>query len=87
MSPPGRIVVRGGAALELAGARVLAGGVAGGIGQAIPVPPGLVAVVIEVPIRVGLVAADARIEVSVPVTSGRTTEIELPAAQVLQRAE
>jgi hypothetical protein len=87
MSLPGWIVVRGGAALELAGVRVFADGVAGSVGQAIPVPSGLVAVAIEVPIRVERLAIDARIDIFVPVTSARTTEIEIPAARILRRAE
>jgi hypothetical protein len=84
---PGWIVVRGGAAFELVGTRVLAGGVAGRIGQAIPAPSALVAVAIELTIRVEHVAIDVRIDVVVPVTSGRTTEIELPAAQILRCAK
>jgi hypothetical protein len=87
MSLHGWIVVRGGAAFELAGAHVVAGGVAGRIGQAIPVLPELVAVAIELTIRVEPVAIDARIEVVVPVTSARATEIELPIAQILRCAE
>ncbi len=78
MSLPGWIAVHGDAAFNFAGARVLAGGVAAGIDQAIPVPPGFVTVAIELPIRVEYVAVDARLEVAVFVTSGRTTEIELP---------
>jgi hypothetical protein len=87
MSLPGWIVVHASPALVLAGARVVAGGVAGRIGQAIPAPPELVAVVIDLPIRLEHVAVDVRIDVIVPVTSARTTEIELPATQILRRAE
>ena len=78
MRLPGWIVVHACPALELAGARVIVGGVAGRIGQAIPALPELVAVTIELPIRVEGIAADARLDLAVPVTSGRTTEIELP---------
>ncbi len=87
MSLPGWIVVHAHPALELAGARVVIGGVAGRIGQVIPAPPELVTVVIELPIRLEHVAIDARLNVLVPVTSGRTTEIELPAARIMRRAE
>ena len=87
MSLPGWIVVHGGAAFDFAGARVLAGGVAAGIGQSIAVPPGFVTVAIEVPIRFECVALDARLDVAVFVTSGRTTEIELPTARILERAD
>lgn len=87
MSVPGWIVVHASPALELAGARVIAGGVAGRVGQPIPAPPELVAVAIELPIRLECVAVDAHIDVIVPVTSGRTTEIEFPAAWILRRAE
>ena len=87
MSLPGWIVVQVSPALVLAGARVVAGGVAGRIGQAIPAPPELVAVTIDLPIRLERVAIDVSINVVVPVSSGRTTDIELPAAEILRCAD